>query len=231
MVGLLMEILATEAFPASDETAIRSLFAGARELSPAASQELARRITEFVLLECQIDTHDLDSVGRDRFVGAVRSVAEMLGDVPTTTSYEREYKRRRELGDTSLPSVSAVVKHFGSWPMALAQSGLAPTPPPRPIERLRKRRGRHVPGYPSTRMIECLQACARDLGRPPAMREYTVWRDDMLDGRRGARPPGSDIPHANTIMRRYGGWLPALVEAGFDAALCTRRETRSFSNV
>lgn len=123
----------------ADEAAIAVLFAGAMQLPLGSCRELARRLTERVVVECQNQSHDLHpTTARDaRFVRALRFVAEVVDHPPSTTEYTAEYERRRALEGARIPSTSAVLKHFSGWPYALAAAGLAPDVAPTGIQRRR----------------------------------------------------------------------------------------------
>lgn len=217
---------------ASDELAITSLVAAARELPLPACRELGRRINEFVLFEAQAEEHSLGTevTARGvRYVGALRSVAEVHGAIPASTDYLAEYKRRRDLGDERLPSLSSIVKFFGGWEAALAAAALTEAAPVSKVERIRGRKGKKVHRYADARLIEALRACARDIRKPPTVLEYKEWREDKLAGRPGRRAPGADIPHFRTIHARFGSWLNALRAAGFADPVSERARTRIYS--
>ena len=151
---------------------------------------------------------------RARYVGALRAVAEVLGHPPSTTEYQAEYERRQALNEGRLPVRSSIIKFYGGWPQALTAAGLAGPEPGSRTERRRQRRRKRPAVYPKQRLLECLRACARDLGRTPSMYDYCEWREDRLPGRPGDRPLGSDIPHSQTITYHYGTWPAALEAAG-----------------
>jgi hypothetical protein len=216
----------------SPEQALGRLMKEARELPFDLAGELARRITEFVLIEGPVPNPSPpeDDRGR-RFVSAIREVSDIVGRVPSSTDFLAEYRRRQHLGLEPLPSLSAVVKVFGGWQAALARAGLAPEPPLSRTERARKRKGRRIHRYPRERLIECLQAAARALAKPPTTRGYTAWRDDVIGGRRGMRPAGTDVPHFRTIENHFGSWTAALAATGFGDAYCQRARATGFSHV
>jgi hypothetical protein len=211
--------------------AVTVLFAAATELPADACRELGRRLTEHLVVLAQNHRHDLHPLahGDARFIGALRSVAEVVGHPPSTTEYVDEYDRRRALGDAGLPSISAILKHFDGWIYALAGAGLAPEVPPKGIQRRRQYKRRVVHRYSEHRLAEALQACARDIGRIPMVRDYCVWREDLLSGRPGKRPAMSDIPHYRTLYERFGSWSAALDAAGLDGRRQRRTETDRYS--
>ena len=124
---------ASSAAAAAEQSLVVAAFvAAARLLPPSVAEQIARAIYELVVIESLNDRHDLTPYTDRRLlmIGAVRSVAEALARVPSTSDYVAEYKRRRALGDTALPSVSSVVKFFKNWPTSLAIAGLQPLAPP-----------------------------------------------------------------------------------------------------
>lgn len=212
---------------------VDAVFAAATQLPLDRARELARRVTEWVVVQTQNHHHDLHplAAGDARFVGALRAVAEVVGHPPTTQDYAAEYERRRELGDTGLPSASAISKHFDGWPYALAAAGLAPDVAPSGIQRRRNYQRKVVHRYSAERVSECLRACAHDLGRTPMVRDYAVWREELVAGRPGRRPTATDVPHHRTVYERFGSWSAALEAAGFDGRRSARTETQTYSTV
>ena len=126
---------------------------------------------------------------RRRFKAAIRIVAAELGHAPLSTEYLASYKEHKARGETDLPSLSAVVKHFGSWPRGLYLSGFSDVILPSRMERRRAFRPKRIGKYPRERLIECLRACARELGRAPTFRDYQVWRDEAVKRARGSGYP------------------------------------------
>jgi hypothetical protein len=196
----------------------------ATELSLGACSELARRLTEWVVVQsrdhagdlCPLAAKDVD------FIGAIRSVAEVVGHPPSTPEYQREYEQRRERGGAALPSLSAILKHFDGWPYALAAAGLEPAVAPRGIQRRRTYTRKRVHRYKSGHLHACLRACKDDLGRIPMVRDYVAWREDQLDGQPGRRGPEPEIPHHRTFYNRFGSWAAALESAGMDGTRAAR---------
>jgi len=216
-----------------EESAIGAVVAAVAELSATACGEIVRRLGDRLVLLDQNHRFDLTPLahGDARYVGGLRAVAESIGHPPSTTEYRNEYDRRRTVGDGGLPSIASVVRRFGSWPAALAASGLGPPAPVRAVERRRRYQRRVVHRYTDERIAEALRACARQVERTPMVRDYAAWREDLIAGRPGARPTPIDVPHYRTILNRYGGWDQALSAAGFDGRRQARTATTSYSDL
>lgn len=207
--------------------------AAARELPVAAASELARRVTEIVVLATQEDEFDLSNIGdrRGRYIGALRAVAQVLGHPPSTTEYQIEYERRQALNEGRLPVRSSIIKFYGGWLQALTAAGLAGPAPVSRTERRRRRQRKRPAVYPKERLLECLRACAYDLGRTPSVLDYNEWREDHLPGRPGDRPLGSDVPHHQTVVYHYGTWPAALEAAGLPVGPEERVQPNGWSRV
>ena len=217
---------------APDELALRALYAAGIELPLESCHELARRLNEFVVIRTLDRDSELNlhAEGDRRMIAALRSVADAIGHVPTTSEYVGEYERRRERGALALPSVSTVVKHFGGWERGLAAAALIPGLPPS-RQRARDPLRRVIYRYSDERLIESLRACARDLGRIPMVRDYQTWRADHLAGRPGKRLPQADIPDRRTLHNRYGSWPKALAAAGLDPEGAARYTTTAYTEL
>jgi hypothetical protein len=87
-----------------------------------------------------------------------------------------------------------------------------------------------VPRYREERLVECLQACDRELGRPPMVRGYIVWREDKLVGGPGKRARTTDIPHHRTFYGHYDSWDDALA-AGLDGSYAIHVSTTTYSSL
>jgi hypothetical protein len=208
--------------------AVAALLAAARTLPLESAQDLARRLNEWLMLEAENAAHNLDYLAdqEQRFIGALRSVAKLSGEPPSTTAYRNEYKRRHALGDNGLPSLSAIIRYFGAWPTALAAAGLiAPTPANR-FERRRRRKSRKVFRYPESRMTQALQACARAYGRTPSKRDYAAWYSQLVRAN-----PSNDVPHYRTIEDRFGSWAAGLAAAGLADDPESREHGREWSSL
>jgi hypothetical protein len=216
----------------AERLAVRALYAAAAELPLPACAELGRMIRELIVVSSLDHVHELNvfAEGDRRMIGALRTVAEAIGRAPSTSDYVAEYERRRDRGVAGLPAVSTVVKHFAGWDNALAAAGLAPD---RPIGRLRRRQTyqrRQVHRYSDERLIECLQACAREIGRIPMVRDYQGWRAAILSGTPGRRRPAlSDVPDRRTIHNRYGSWPNGLAAAGLSPDESARVTTTTYT--
>jgi len=217
----------------SSDLAVAAIFAAATNLPLDGAQELARRITEWVVVQIQNHHHDLHPLAAvdARFIGGLRAVTEVVGHPPTSQEYLAEYERRRGLGDSGLPSVSAVSKHFDGWPYALAAAGLTSDVAPTGIQRRRARTQKIVHRYTEARLAECLRACAADLGRVPMVRDFVVWREELIAGRPGRRATATDVPHHRTYYGRYHGWDAALAAAGLDGHRQSRTERQEYTDL
>lgn len=216
----------------SDELAIDVLFVAARRLPLESVEALAQRLVAHLQIERQNSDYQLSPYAcrMARFTGALTAVAEALGHPPNSTEYKREYERRKSLGDRGLPSPAAVVREFGSWAGALAAAGLIPTAPPSAFALRRARQVRvRVHRYSDQRLRECLQACARDLGRPPMVRDYIAWREHLLSLPRNTHAPGHDIPHYRTYYDHYGSWSIALADADLPSTRRARTELTTYT--
>lgn len=220
----MVENLSDMEAPAEETLASRALFLAVTELPVEVASELARRITQWVVIQSQNQQNELHALAaRDgRFTAAVLSVAAAVERTPSTTDYQREYERRRDIGQCDIPSLSAVLKHFDGWPYALAAAGLIGSVGPQGIQRLRARGVLRPPRYTNQALRDALIACARDLERVPTVRDYAGWREHILEGRPKRRMHIDHIPHYRTICNRYGSWMTALEDAGIDAGDETR---------
>ena len=203
-----------------DDVVVRALLAAFATLPAAVKERLLRRLVDSLHVERELDETLLDpETQRDqKLTRALRLVADELGRAPSTPEYAAAYKRARADGDTSLPSVSTIVKRYRTWKRALFAAGLAGSPPSDLIQQRRLLRTRPA-RYPRERLIGCLGACAADLGRVPSVRDYDAWREQkrreaVASGR--ARP---DVPFSRTIRERFGGWAPSLAAAGLAGGL------------
>jgi hypothetical protein len=155
-----------------------------------------------------------------RLIAAVRDVATAVKHAPSTTEYIDEYTKRRADGDSTLPSVSAIVKHFKSWVHALAAAGLTGENPLPSHQYRRSRRGSR--SYVTRRITDCISACARECERVPTTGAYVHWREQKLTGAPGRRPIPADIPCLKTIYLHFGSWPAALEAAGLPSDRAAR---------
>jgi hypothetical protein len=205
------------------QPAVDALVAAAQSLPSEGAEAVAVAITEALYLAAQRSRHQITPrvAKRVRFIGAIRSVAESVGHVPTTTEYTHERNRRRKFGDESLPAISVLLKFFGSWHRALSSAALAE----RQVGSLNARaayRPLKMPRYSNERIVQCLRACASDLGRIPTVRDFLVWRDGRTGRSSGGRVFGVDIPHFRTIYERFGNWPSACKAAGITQDIAER---------
>jgi hypothetical protein len=221
------------AVPDDDGRAIAALAAAARTLSPEGCRELARLLIEHVVVQSQNDRFDLHPLAalHARAIGALRSVAELVGHPPTTTEYQAEFDRRRALGDSGLPSVDSIVREFGGWPHAQIAAGLIPAAHPSAFQRRRDYQRKKVHRYSDQRLRDCLNACARDLGRIPMVRDQVAWREELLRRPATRRTGRNDIPHWRTYYERYGDWSIALADAGLSPVRAERTETTDYTDL
>jgi hypothetical protein len=226
-----MSGLATKAAEPADGTAlaVRALLYAAIELPIDACKELIRQLLGHVAVATQDFAGDINRRRPDaevRAITALRDLASRLGRSPSTSDYTNEYDRRRINGENPIPTAGAIIKRFGSWEAALSAAGLHVPE----LSRVNVRRHvgkRRVYRYPTERIIECLRACARDLGYPPTVRDYNAWRDEKLGGNAGRRRVGADIPHYRTVEQRFGSWNAGIGVAGLDPAPENRRKAFS----
>lgn len=211
------EALAT--LPSEQELAVDVLTVAAFKLPFVAAQELVRRIGDWLLNEAEIamDGQTAETERTRRFVKAIKTVAAEIGHPPLSTDYLAAYKTRKANVDDDIPSLSTIVKHFGSWPHAMRACGYAGVTLPSRIARRRDYKPKRIAKYPHERLIECLVACASELGRIPTIRDYRIWREEAVRRAKATGYP-NDIPSWRTYCDRFGGWPKALEAAGFSAA-------------
>lgn len=218
----------------SEDLAVDMLLAAATRLPLPHCEELTRRLTEHLLLATMTHGDDLNPHAQRRrpLLDALRDVAKALGAAPNTKEYTAERQQRIENGAAALPSVSAILRGFGSWPKALAAAGLVPAAAPTAFQRRLDYHRRQVHRYSRARLRECLVACAEAYGRVPMVRDYAAWRESALARpRTGHFSTENDIPHHRTYYQHYGSWAAALADAGLDAHRPMRTETRRYSDL
>jgi hypothetical protein len=210
---------ALTALPPEQALAVDVLTVAALKLSFVAAQELVRRIGDWLLNEAEIamDGQTAETDRTRRFVKAIKTVASEIGHPPLSTDYLAAYKTHKANGDDAIPSLSTIVKHFGSWPHAMRACGYSGMTLPSRIARRRDYKPKRIAKYPYERLIECLVACANELGRIPTIRDYRIWREEAVRRARATGYP-NDIPSWRTYCDRFGGWPKALEAAGFSAA-------------
>jgi hypothetical protein len=166
-----------------------------------------------------------DAWSERRIVNALRNWADEHGHAPLAIDSKRErahldgsHKLTRTF--TALPSQQTVSRKFGSWNEALAAAGLEPHRPVRPRivrERFRRRKP-NGPVISRELILEQLRVWRDVFGAAPTM---TQWRDesqhtddllDELERRTGVRGLVTD----GLLTREFGGFIPAMREAGLD---------------
>src|SRR3954452_23569228 len=102
--------MATNITQPGPSPAVRALFAGGTELPLDECRDLVARLHEHLVLADHNHRWDLHPLahGDARFIGALRSVAEVVGHAPSTPEFVSEYDRRVAVGDTGLPSVASI---------------------------------------------------------------------------------------------------------------------------
>jgi hypothetical protein len=205
--------------------AVRVLLHAARELDEEALDELIRRLMSEAAVRDNASSVPVDPV--ERATTSIRRVAAALGRQPATTDYLEAYRSHRGT-DAALVSLTSILRLFGTWPLALEAAGI--TAGNTAARKLLKRNAR-VARYSDERLVESLQACARDLGWSPSVIEYIAWRDSRIGGGPGRRALGTDIPHWRTIQKRFGSWLAGRTAAGLAACSRERAGERRYSSL
>jgi len=207
---------ALAALAPEQELAVDVLAVAVFKLPIAAAQELVRRVGDWLLNEAEIATVSRTAAAERtrRFQSAIKRVAAELGHPPLSTDYLAAYKAR---GEHDMPSLSTIVKHFGSWPHALLACGYGGVTLPSRIDRRRNYKPKRIAMYPRGRLIECLVACANELERIPTIRDYRIWQEEAVKRARATGYP-NDIPAWRTLCDRFGGWPKALEAAGLSTA-------------
>ena len=217
----------------SSEAAAGCVFAGFVALPRDAQSELLARLElhhRRLGDDPRTELYPLASK-RDPIVAALKALTERLGHPPNTAEYRREYQSQKQAGVSQMPSVSAVLRHFGSWRSALANSGCLKGVPPSGTHGRRNVGGKIVNRYSHDRLLACLRACAADLGAVPRIRDYAVWREDKLPTLARRRGIPIDIPHYTTFRNRFGSWDAALRAAELEGDLKGRIEPRTYSGI
>lgn len=210
------------------ELAVRALLVAATELPLDGCTELSRLLTEHIVTVLARDNspsakrHAKDM----RFICALRAVAETLGHPPSTPEFIAEYRRRKQAGE-DFPSIASILRHFKDWPAALTAAGLTGEDP-LPTHHYRRRRAGSR-GYDDQRLIDCLQACAREARCVRTTERFVDWRDEALAGRPGRRPWPSDIPSLKTYYLHFGSWPNSLRAAGLDPSRQARATATSYA--
>lgn len=129
----------------------------------------------------------------EQLIRHLQQVGGTRAGVATFAIYERE--RLKNIGSRKWPSAQTISLRFGSWPDALARSGL-PSNPHGP------KYGRVL--YTDSECLEALREVAAAVGTSPTQQQY---REHLTRVQRR-------VPGASTIRRRFGSWIDALRAAG-----------------
>jgi hypothetical protein len=148
------------------------------------------------------------------FLRALRRVAELNGGELTPGVYKRTREALLSEGE-ELPYLSRVIRHYETWARAKEAAALSDTATVALIEaRFRARLRGHRPHFQEEELRRAMEACARELGRPPLLAEYQEWRVKEL-ALAQARGELGRVPGAESFRRRFGGWEKALLACGF----------------
>jgi len=144
----------------------------------------------------------------EQILADLREVAARANEPVTATVYDRErrllYQETKAVGrPRALAGVGSIYRHFGSWPAALTEAGIAVA--------VRVRTDR--PWLDDRQLLRALaDAGAATTGRL-TIQQYLAWRQRQLtdDARRRI-----ELPSYVTIYRRFGSWRAALRAAAVD---------------
>lgn len=132
----------------------------------------------------------------------LQDVAENLGrESLGVTAYSKW--RTENQGEGEFPHAMTIIKRFGSWTKAIESAGLEVTKRP-------TRLGGQ--SYSDEKIISSVRMAGRLFEHPPSIAEYSslTFYNEFLTDDDGTR---HGVPSANTIIKRYGGWINALVAA------------------
>lgn len=148
---------------------------------------------------------------------SLRIVADEVGHTPTVTEY-REVERRLRGTDEAIIETNQVIRHFQSWRHAREALDLSATTTPRKIEaRFRFRRLGKVWRYTDDTLLETLERCTADYGRPPMLAEFEHWRERELELARSRGDDALHLPSPTPYRKRFGSWEAALRHFGYTA--------------
>jgi hypothetical protein len=167
-------------------------------LEPATQREVLKRYEE--ALQQELDT---DSARLRRIAVALHQTTRTLGHPPSV----REYKRLREQHpERGWPDPRSITRWLAvrSWNDALVRLGLTAVLDGDAIE------AAIGPAYSIDDVIQAVQGCAADIGRPPTITDCLAWqrRPDVRE-RPGRRPASTWV-----FNRTFGGFRAARVAAG-----------------
>jgi Homing endonuclease associated repeat len=148
------------------------------------------------------------------FVAAMRRFAD-LADGELTAERYRAVQRQEAREGRELPSLSAVIRFFGSFALAKEAVRLSDVSSARKIEaRFRARVTGRGPHFSADEVRAALAACVAELGRVPLVAEYDEWRTKELALKR-ARGEVARVPSPTVFRRRHRTWERALLAHGY----------------
>lgn len=193
-------------------TAVGLMIIGFEALTAWEQMEVLRRLSE-VRLRNEAD----DLSESERLVVSMRQVAELVGKEPaqlTVDDYRAAIQQEIRNGHASLEPLSQVMRYFGTWRLAkealLLTSGPEQTPARRIEARFASRRLGRTWRYSEQELRETLERCAKDLGKPPEVREFKAWRQRELELARAQGEHHLCLPSINSYRRRHSLWRETL---------------------
>jgi hypothetical protein len=159
-----------------------------------------------------------------RYIASLRRAAEYVGNVDLSVDeYRRAYKELSAAGDEVVMEVNRLIRYFGRWATAKEALRLSEETTPRKIEaRFRARMVGKVGRYREQTLRETLLRCAEELGHPPLVIEFELWRQRELELAK-ARGEELWLPSDSPYRRRWGSWEAALEHFGFSPEEITSR--------
>ena len=149
-----------------------------------------------------------------RYIRALRLVVNHVGGDPSPSDYRAARAELLAEGE-DVPEINAVIRHFDSWRNAKEALVRSTDETPLQIEaRFRRRLLGKVHRYREDTLRETLERCAADLGRPPLVIEFELWRQRETEL---AKACGEELflPSDSPYRRRFGTWENALLHFGF----------------
>jgi Homing endonuclease associated repeat len=152
-----------------------------------------------------------------RHLRSLRRVADVVGGELTPEGYTRTRRQLVAEGEEII-EINALRRFFGSWSRAKEALGLTDVATPLRIEaRFRAKRVGKVHRYRDETLREIVHRCAADLGHPPLVIEFELWRQREHELAQ-ARGEELHLPSDSPYRRRWGTWEAALLALGFDEA-------------
>jgi hypothetical protein len=149
-----------------------------------------------------------------RHLRSLRRVADVAGGELTPELYTSTRRQLIAEGE-EIVEINALRRFFGSWSRAKEALGLSDVATPLKIEaRFRSKRVGKVHRYRDETLREVVERCAADLGHPPLVIEYELWRQREHELAK-ARGEELHLPSDSPYRRRWGGWEQALIALGF----------------